>query len=77
MQVTSASTFSVEWLCNGQIFQPDADNMTVIETDANSSKLILDDVNDDDSGTYTVKITNDTGAVESQCDVIVDKLPQA
>ena len=77
VQVTSVSNFSVEWLCNGQIFQPDADNMTVIETDQNSSKLILDDVNDDDSGLYNVKVTNESGTVEAQCEVIVDKAPQA
>ena len=73
VDVTSSSAFEVEWLCNGQMFQADADNLTIIETNDTSSRLILDDVNEDDSGTYTVKVTNEAGTTEEQCEITVEK----
>lgn len=73
VKISATGEFQVEWLCNDQIFQADADNLTIIEIEPTLSRLILDDVNEDDSGTYCVRVKNQDGMAEQHCNVTIDK----
>ena len=79
IEIKSESKFEVTWLCKESEsetpsqFMSDEDNFTIIETTMTHSKLILDDVTEDDSGKYIVRVKNQAGEVEKDCNVIVRK----
>ena len=77
INVNSPTGYDVNWLYNDQVFQADDENMTIIDKYDDLTRLILKDVNEEDSGDYVVKVTNEFGTSESQCrvDVIMSAEP--
>ena len=77
--VTSDSPFTSSWLCldaesdKPSAFMHDEQNLTWIEQTDSMSRLILDDVAEEDTGKYIVQITNKAGTVEKSCKVTIAK----
>ena len=55
----------------------DEQNLTWIEQTDSMSRLVLDDVSEEDTGKYIVQITNKAGTVEKSCQVTIVKAKQA
>ena len=79
VNVDSESPFTSSWLCidsqsdKPSAFMHDEQNLTWIEQTATLSRLVLDDVAEEDTGKYIVRISNKAGTVEKSCQVKVIK----
>ena len=76
----SDSPFTSSWLCidsqsdKPSAFKHDEQNLTWIEQTETLSRLVLDDVAEEDTGKYIVRISNKAGTVEKSCQVKIIKI---
>ena len=71
VRFTASPTPMAEWKCNGATVNPTAERR--ISQDSTSATLTMPHVQENDIGHYSVKLKNQLGAAESQCDVALDE----
>jgi hypothetical protein len=76
LKVRSDSKFDVKWLRETTEIDPNADSKYIIQSDRSKCSIVLNNINEYDSGRYICEVTNKAGKVSSYGRILVVNDPK-